>query len=364
LQRNAVVDIGVKQAVKVTVELSYLVSHANWTPSYSIRSNAEGNSINIDYDAEISQSTGEDWTDVSITLSTAKPQRFAKPPMPSPWYVEVREPVEGVLRKVANLEMQPSAMRSRSSGVAADMLALRSVVAESAYIDEASKAAAVIGDGPVVNFLLPRTLVVPSNSKETQTTSIATIEVESELFRLAVPMMTEDVFIRSEVTNNSPYILLPGMASIFHGSDYVGKSSLATVTPNETFPIDLGIDPSIIATRTLQEKTTSSTGLFASGKQTIFDYRIEISNGHDEPVEIRVWDRMPISQDEETDISIKNESQPLSTNATYLETQRPLGLLRWDLNAPANSTGESKDSLTWRVEVSRGKDVEITPLPE
>ena len=219
-------------------------------------------------------------------------------------------------------------MRARNSAAIGDSR-LGYAGEEMESVIEASKAAAVVGDGPVVNFQLPRTLVIPSNANEHQTTSIASINVESELFRIAVPMRTDDVYIRSEVTNDSPYILLAGKASIFHGSDYVGKTTMATVTPNETFPIDLGIDPSVTATRKLQEKNTSSTGLFASGKQTMFEYRIEISNGHDDAIDLRVWDRVPVSQNEKIEISLKDLSKPLSTNAKYLETSRPLGLLRW-----------------------------------
>ena len=363
LQRNAVIDIGVMQAGSITIDLTYLVSHASWSPVYSIRANPKGDSITIDYDAELSQSTGEDWTDVSITLSTAKPQQFAKPPMPSPWYVDVQEPI--VIGTEVDFDA-PAAMRSSrvrvGGGHNSDQLGYAEVEMESVL--EASKAAAVIGDGPVVNFQLPRTLVIPSNANEHQTTSIASIEAASELFRIAVPMRTDDVFIRSDVTNDSPYILLAGKASIFHGSDYVGKTTMATVTPNETFPIDLGIDPSVIATRTLQEKNTSSTGLFASGKQTMFEYRIEISNGHDKAIDLRVWDRIPVSRNEKIEISLKDLSKPLSTNPKYLETKRTLGLLRWDLRVQANSTGEKKEAITWKVEVARGKDIETTPLPD
>jgi uncharacterized protein (TIGR02231 family) len=166
------------------------------------------------------------------------------------------------------------------------------------------------------------------------------------------------------VTNTSDYILLPGKASIFHGSDYVGKTSLPTIAPNETFPLDLGIDPVVTATRVLLGKVTTSTGLFASGKQTMYDFRITISNGHDEAIDLQVWDRYPASQNEEIEVSLAQLSAPLSANPTYVEAQKPQGLLRWDLNIPAHMTGDNSFILTWDVEIARGKDVEMTPLPE
>jgi uncharacterized protein (TIGR02231 family) len=205
---------------------------------------------------------------------------------------------------------------------------------------------------------------VPSNKEDAQTTSIATIETSAEHFLIAVPMLTDRVFIRSEVTNKSGYVLLPGTASIFHGSDYVGKTSMKTISPNETFSLDLGIAPKVTSTRTLVEKTTSSTGLFGSGIQTMYDYRISISNGEDSTIDIHVYDRIPVSQNEEIEVLVKNLSSPLSTDATYVSTNQQQGILRWDLSIPANQTGDQSFTMTWQVEIARGKDVKLTPLPE
>ena len=103
-QLNAVVDIGVKQAGTIQVQLTYLVSYASWKPTYSIRANNAGNKITIEYDAEITQRTGENWTDVQMTLSTAQPQQSTTPPMPSPWFVDVSEPqdIEAVVELPGN----------------------------------------------------------------------------------------------------------------------------------------------------------------------------------------------------------------------------------------------------------------------
>jgi uncharacterized protein (TIGR02231 family) len=227
-----------------------------------------------------------------------------------------------------------------------------------------ASAATVNNDGPAVSFSLPRTITVPSNATDLQTTSLGAFETTAKLFRIAVPMLTDKTFIRSKVTNTSEYILLPGKASIFHGSDYVGKTTLPTIAPNETFPLDLGIDPVVTATRVLLEKETSSTGLFASGKQTLYEYQISISNGHDEAIEVHVWDRYPVSRNEEIEVTLKNMNTPLSTDPAYVSAEKPLGLLRWDLNIPANMTGDNSYVFDWQVEIARGKDVEMTPLPE
>ncbi|MFT4592661.1 MAG: hypothetical protein ACI9JK_000358 [Phycisphaerales bacterium] len=351
-QRNAVVDIGVATAGTITIELTYLVNNATWNPTYSIRANNKADLITIEYDADIQQKSGENWTDVTMTLSTAQPQQSATPPMPTPWFVDVYK--------------APPAPTANPSRRSAGVYSGKGVEAESMMdqVAMASANATINSDGPAVSFTLPRKITVTSNAQDMQTTSLGAFETEAKLFRIAVPMITDSTYIRSNVTNTSDYILLPGVASIFHGSDYVGKTSLPTIAPGESFDLDLGIDPIVIASRVLLEKETVSTGLFSSGIQTLYKYRVTISNGHEETIEVQLWDRMPVSRNEEIEVTLKNISTPLSTDALYLSSLRPTGLLRWDLQLLGNTTGKSSTELSWEVDVARSNNIEMTPLPE
>ena len=361
-QRNAVVDIGVATAGTVTIELTYLVNNATWNPTYSIRANNKADLITIEYDADIQQKSGENWTDVTMTLSTAQPQQSATPPMPTPWFVDVYKappPTVTMGRKE-----QIFALRSTDSVVAESMMDSEETWNLGLEVAMASANATINSDGPAVSFTLPRKITVTSNAQDMQTTSLGAFETEAKLFRIAVPMITDSTYIRSNVTNTSDYILLPGVASIFHGSDYVGKTSLPTIAPGESFDLDLGIDPIVIASRVLLEKETVSTGLFSSGIQTLYKYRVTISNGHEETIDVRLWDRMPVSRNEEIEVTLKNISTPLSTDALYLSSLRPTGLLRWDLQLLGNTTGKSSTELSWEIDVARSNNIEMTPLPE
>ncbi|MDP7008683.1 MAG: mucoidy inhibitor MuiA family protein [Phycisphaerales bacterium] len=362
IQQNAVVDLIALSDGSVTVELTYLVQNASWEPLYAIRATENAESITIDYDANISQFSGEDWKDVNLILSTAQPQRSASPPKLSPWYVDIEQPQppppsSELTRRGETVSYQ----YAKDAGASRSRLDAEEVGAE---LGLAVASASVQGEGPAVSFALPRTVTVPSDKNGKQKTAIGSIATTASLFRVAVPMLTDSVYIRSEVRNESPFILLPGVASIFHGSDFVGRTTVPTIAPNESFPLDLGIDPKVTATRTLLEKKTSSKGLFGSSKETLFDYRVTISNGHDSPLNVQLWDRIPVSRNAEIAVEMKGQTAALSTDTTYLESERPLGLLRWDLEIPATSTGDSSFVLTWQVDVARGKNVDITPLPE
>lgn len=76
------------------LEVIYVVDRAHWTPLYDLRVDRATNQIQLNYLAEISQTTGEDWTNVSLVLSTAKPGLGTLPPQLDPWYLDTPKPAK------------------------------------------------------------------------------------------------------------------------------------------------------------------------------------------------------------------------------------------------------------------------------
>ncbi|KAJ1308014.1 hypothetical protein OPQ81_002085 [Rhizoctonia solani] len=74
---KASVVLSAKEACTVKLSLTYVVTAASWSPSYELhattdsKTQAIANSVTLHYHASIVQTTGEDWTDVKLTLSTA-----------------------------------------------------------------------------------------------------------------------------------------------------------------------------------------------------------------------------------------------------------------------------------------------------
>src|SRR6185436_11187390 len=65
---------------KARLRVRYLVDGASWTPSYSFRTDGDRKNVTVEYYASVQQMSGEDWNDVSMTLSTALPSLVATPP--------------------------------------------------------------------------------------------------------------------------------------------------------------------------------------------------------------------------------------------------------------------------------------------
>ena len=82
VERDAVIVVHKTRPQATTVRLGYLVGSANWWPQYRLRSanGADNAPVRLEYLAALTQQTGESWSNVSVTLSTARPSLDAAPP--------------------------------------------------------------------------------------------------------------------------------------------------------------------------------------------------------------------------------------------------------------------------------------------
>ena len=90
---NLIIFIETPEPGEFELEVSYLVNRASWTPLYDLQVDTKEKQLNLAYLAEVKQSTGEDWHNVSLTLSTAKPGLGTLPPKLQPWYIDAHNPV-------------------------------------------------------------------------------------------------------------------------------------------------------------------------------------------------------------------------------------------------------------------------------
>ena len=81
VERDAVIVVHKTRPEAGTVRLGYLVGAANWWPQYRLRgAGADNAPVRLEYLAALTQQTGEAWSDVRVTLSTARPSLDAAPP--------------------------------------------------------------------------------------------------------------------------------------------------------------------------------------------------------------------------------------------------------------------------------------------
>lgn len=157
-----------------------MVTNATWIPLYDVRArlstnNKEQSTVRIQYRGSISQSTGEDWNDVALELSTASPLVGSAIPILKPT----------VIRHFGG-------RKSKSVGLSYSMAPSKSIKKRSAVVqmDETSINATFIVEG--LSTIASNTSATSENHK----VAIAEIDLAAELDWVVVPLKKESAFLR------------------------------------------------------------------------------------------------------------------------------------------------------------------------
>ncbi len=89
---EVVVTVQSKETSNAGFTLSYFVDKAGWYPTYDLRVTDISHPITMAYKANVYQSSGEDWKDIKLTLSTANPKQNGEKPNLPTWYLHYFTP--------------------------------------------------------------------------------------------------------------------------------------------------------------------------------------------------------------------------------------------------------------------------------
>jgi hypothetical protein len=382
-ERDAVIVVDKKNAAAGKVRLNYLVDAASWRPQYKFRAGKdEKEPLQLEYLAAVVQQTGEEWKDVSLNLSTAQPMLNAAPPdlrsldvavmpmasapanmqpgMPNPQALGDNLKQAQAFRGQAGQEYN---QKKEASGI--DLLnkaaALEQtneflwVSREDVQGKAALKGRAGAREGQSVTYHLASSFTVPSRNDE-QVLEVAKLTMEPEYFYKAVPVLTPHVYRLANLTNKTKYVLLPGEATMYQGTDFVGRMDLPLVAIGEQFTAGLGVDPQLQVQRQMIDKSRTMQG----GNQVLkYDYRILVSSYKAEPVTLQVWDRLPHAENETVGVSLGKAEPEVSTDPVYLREQRPNNLLRWDLKVEPTMSGEKAKVVKYDFKMELDKQMTI-----
>jgi len=391
-EREAVLNIHKSDDKKTAIQLSYLVNDADWLPQYNLRADAEQTKVQVEYNAIIHQASGENWDGVTLRLSTAEPSMAAFAPALDPMKVLLGSGVSrgGRSGQEANKDSQPVAQQMENapsssyldlSGEFKNIQQNRRVAAgkgkiaqqelnQLATLNQAielqvdDKALGLIQkqakefarkEGVSVSYQLAGKLSLPSRSDQ-QLVTIARIDAGAAFCFVATPLLTDYVYLQAEMVNDSDTILLPGPASLYRGSDFVGKGEMPLVTMGEKFTAGFGVDSQIQVTREFKDKKIET--LWGNRVDT-YQYRIALQNYKKTPVPLRLLERLPYTEDESLAITDWQSSAPLSENTEYVANLKDKGILRWDLTLAPDTTGEKATVVTYSYTMKYDNDMHV-----
>ena len=90
-QKSVSVTLKVSKTGIVRLEISYLIYGVSWTPTYEVRAQSTDTSVQIVYSGNVRQSSNEDWNNVDLTLSTARPAMSENLPVLWRWTIDAQQ---------------------------------------------------------------------------------------------------------------------------------------------------------------------------------------------------------------------------------------------------------------------------------
>jgi hypothetical protein len=389
IMREAVLYLNKVDTNKAKLELNYMVNGANWLPQYNLRANSTAGTVLIEHNAIIHQSSGEDWTNIAMTLSTAQPTLVAAPPSIEPMTINIAPPPAGpVFQKISKDEIamtqqslaeQPQyidrtdnyqgllksrreeAKKGKDSQFALNTLAtsnqMMEIMADAEKAKEIRRQTVQVArtEGVSVSYAIQGKLTLPSRSDQ-QLVTIAAVTTKVAFTHIATPLLTDYVYIQGELTNDTNTIFLPGQAAMSRDNEFVGNGSMELVTAGEKFTMGFGIDSQVQVRRELEDKKTD-IGWRTRNDNSL--YRIAISNYRSTPVTLQLFDRIPYTENPDVRIELLNPSISLSKDADYLRTARKKGILRWDLKLAPNTIDDKATIVTYNVAMEYPRDMQI-----
>lgn len=328
-----VVNVTADAAVNASLEVSYIVANAGWSPLYDLRATDTKSPLQLNYKANVYQTTGEPWDQVNLTLSTSNPDLGGLKPELYPWYLNQMQATP----YGANMDMErKSAMPAAAmSAEASDM----KTTADYVSVQQSTVS---------TQFQISLPYTIPSSGKAV-VVDIQNLTVPADYSYAAAPKLDPDAFLLAKTTGWEQYNLLPGEASVFFEGTFVSKTFLNPQETGDTLAISLGRDKRIVIKRESIKDFTSRHTIGANKRET-HGYEISVRNTKQEPVTITIEDQMPVSQNSQIEVTADDTG-----GAKYNTTT---GKLSWDVTVLPNDTKK----MSFRFEVKYPKDWTVSGL--
>src|SRR5216683_2850122 len=251
------IDLAATAPAHATLKVTYAVRHARWTPLYDARLDTGTKdrkaALELVRRADITQTTGEDWSNIALAVSTVRMARGGSAPELNSLIVQY-----------------PPAQPPRPMGLAQEPYrrAMPAPAAAPAPADE----------------------VMEKKADEQQ----ASVEVSA-----------------FQVT-----FKIPGRVAIYRDGMFVGSGRMAAASKDETVRLGFGADDKIKIERTVLKRNEGSAGLIVTTSKTDERaFKTSVRNGHDFPIRIAIEDQLPVSENEEILVEmLPSTTPPTSTN--------------------------------------------------
>ncbi|OAF19112.1 mucoidy inhibitor MuiA family protein [Bradyrhizobium neotropicale] len=349
------IDVAAAAATKATLRVTYAVRNARWMPLYDARLDTGAKDrkpqLELVRRAEVTQSTGEDWSNVTLGVSTVRIGRGGSAPELNSLIAQYPQVPRPLALGTASDLARPAPMTRQAQPPTMAKIAEAPEQRERA--DE-QQAVAEIGDFQAT-FKIPGRVSLGA-AEGAKSLRIASMTVPADLAVRAAPVADPTAFLEASFKQTDDATLLPGKVAIYRDGVFVGRGKITASAKDETVRLGFGADDKVKIERAVLKRNEGSAGLLVTTSKTDERaFKTTVRNGHDFPIKVAIEDQLPVSENED----IVVEMLPSNTPPTASNIRDRRGVQEWSFDA---KPGEARDiNFAWRIRWPKDKGMVIVP---
>jgi uncharacterized protein (TIGR02231 family) len=308
---------------EISLPYTYMLAGCGWLPLYRIEALPADKSVSFSWEAEVWQSSGEDWKQVPLNLATLQPLINVNPPEIPEWIIKPRK-----LYKT-----------SRSTEANAETFPLKK---EAFMEDEVMSAAPAETRNTTYSLWSLGRKNIAAGSR--QRLKIKDELWPAEFLYLSRPAINPQAFVRAQVKLDKSAEIPSGQAIFVIDGAVLGKREFSFAGSEGT--LFFGTSPLI--------SVTSSTMADQSGEKTIFQdkqtrswqWLIESKNSSNTDIKLRIEEPAPQARDKRIKLNFKQNPEP---------AEKDHARFVWLLDVPAGQ----KKTIQNNIELEAPNDMNI-----
>lgn len=321
-----------------TVTVSYQLNNAGWKPGYRASLDSSASTVELARMATVAQSTGEDWSNVKLTLSTSQPRQSPVGREAQPWLLSWRP-------------HQPPAyaqdmIRAAPAPMAESVVVTGSRVGRQENEVDKSLMSEVQGTF-ATEFEVPGRVNLASDGRQV-TLSLSTQMLAAKQHLRVTPRLEQFAIVMAE-TARPEGVWPQGNLQLFRDGSYVGATHW-NLQEGKRAEFAFGRDELLKVSVDAVDGMSGSKGFFGSRASHSSADVFTLISRHKKPMDVVVIESSPVSTSEEVKVAAKFAPQP---SVEKWEDRR--GVVAWKTTLAPAAT--AKFNVEYKIDYPKEGDM-------
>lgn len=368
-RRDIAIAVEATAPVAAEFAVSYRVGGAGWTPQYEARlttgSGAEKPAIDLVRRAELRQRTGEDWSDIALTLSTTRSAGGTRAPDLQPMQVMFFEPPDIHQARERAMEQARKEATQRGAAQMAPAPSPRNGVAgfsntvslEDRGVAADTRTTTIEAGAYQASFQVSGRVSIPQDGSS-KTVVLSQGKVEPTLTARVTPEIEATAYLEAIFTHEEAAALLPGPVALHRDGTYIGRGRLGLVGPGDKVELGFGADDKLKVSRAPVRRRENEPTWLGQTRSDLREFKTIVKSLHAQPVKVTVTERIPFS--ESTAITVETIAAQ-TTPPTEKQVGDKRGVSAWTFDLAPGAEKEIK--IAYRIKWPGDREVTYAPQP-